>query len=103
MLIHEGEHDDPDALFAEAMSHLLAWQMDIKPMLPPSDISVLDQALSKAEKTTPEIKRRLVKACVTVVLADGQVRVNEFELLRAVCDALDCPMPQIGLLKISSY
>ncbi len=96
MLIREGSHEQPDELFAHAMSHVLAWQTGIKPSLKQSDLSVLDQALNKAEKATPEIKRRLVKACVEVVLADGQVRANEFELLRAVCDALACPMPQIG-------
>ncbi|WP_072658701.1 M48 family metallopeptidase [Mariprofundus micogutta] len=95
MLIREGRHEHPEKVFDHAMSQVLAWQTGIQPSLQQSDLSKLDQALNKADKATPEIKRRLVKACVEVVLADGQVRVNEFELLRAVCDALGCPMPQI--------
>ncbi|OIO71729.1 MAG: peptidase M48 [Zetaproteobacteria bacterium CG1_02_53_45] len=99
MLIREGSHARPDEVFAHAMSHLLAWQTGIQPSLKQSDFSLLDQALSKADRATPDIKRRLITACVAAVLADGQVRVNEFELLRAVCDALACPMPQIGFVK----
>ena len=96
-LIGQGTHQDPGALFSSAISEIFAWQLDLKPSETACDLSAMDRALSKAEKASPEIKRRLVKACVTVVLADGEVRVSEFELLRAVCDALGAPMPQIGL------
>ncbi|NWF37387.1 M48 family metallopeptidase [Mariprofundus sp. KV] len=96
-LIGQGSHHDPEALFSSAISEIFAWQLELKPSEATCDLAAMDRALSKAEKATPEIKRRLVKACVTVVVADGKVRVNEFELLRAVCDALGAPMPQITL------
>lgn len=95
-LIGQGRHQDPEALFSSAISGIFAWQIDLKLSEVTCDLAAMDRALSKAEKASSEIKRRLVKACVTVVLADGEVRVSEFELLRAVCDALGAPMPQIN-------
>lgn len=97
MLIGYGNHSRPEAVFTRAMGHLLAWQVAVGLSYDLSDLTMLDRALSKAARATPEIKKRLIQACVEVVMADGQVAVNEFELLRAVCDALDCPMPQLSL------
>jgi uncharacterized protein (UPF0276 family) len=39
------------------------------------------------------IGRRVVVACASCILADDQVTVREVEVLRAICDRLDCPMP----------
>jgi tellurite resistance protein len=38
-------------------------------------------------------KRNILLACAQTVAADGQVQVREAELLRAIADALDCPIP----------
>jgi hypothetical protein len=58
---------------------------------------VLDEALRKAERASPGIKRKLLKACVITVLSDGKTAVPEIELLRTIADALGAPMPQIRL------
>jgi len=42
---------------------------------------------------TPLLKRRLLRACGVCVSHDDQVTLREGELLRAIADALDCPMP----------
>jgi hypothetical protein len=40
-------------------------------------------------------RRPLVAACAAVICADREVTVAEAELLRGVCDMLDCPMPPL--------
>ena len=42
---------------------------------------------------TPQIKKNLIEACVQVVGADGLIQEREAELLRAIADTLDCPIP----------
>jgi Zn-dependent protease with chaperone function len=53
----------------------------------------LDRALDRLALASPVIKERVVDACARCVLADGTVTVKEAELLRAVTDALGCPLP----------
>ncbi|HVS51447.1 MAG TPA: M48 family metalloprotease [Opitutaceae bacterium] len=53
----------------------------------------LDAALDKLATASLPIKQRTLIAAAHVVNADGQVLVSEFELLRAISAALDCPMP----------
>ena len=43
------------------------------------------------------IKKNLLNACAYVVGADGVIVENEAELLRAVADTLDCPIPPLGV------
>lgn len=58
-------------------------------------LAAIDRALDRWAEASPALKRRLLAACVEVVAADGWVRVEEAELLRAVADALDCPLPPV--------
>ena len=39
------------------------------------------------------MKRNVLLACAQAVAADGQVLDREAELLRAIAEALDCPIP----------
>ena len=41
------------------------------------------------------LKRSLLQACAACVSHDNQVTVQEGELLRAISDALGCPMPPL--------
>ena len=50
-------------------------------------------ALDRLAVAAPIIKKNLLTACVQVVGADGVIQEAEAELLRAVADTLDCPMP----------
>jgi Zn-dependent protease with chaperone function len=54
-----------------------------------------DAALQELNKAVPGVKRRVVVACASCILADDQVTVREVEVLRAICDRLDCPMPPL--------
>ncbi|HWI34847.1 MAG TPA: M48 family metalloprotease [Burkholderiales bacterium] len=58
------------------------------------DVHKVSGALARLRQLAPAEKKRLVAACAEVTTADGEVRLAEHELLRAVCSALDCPMPQ---------
>jgi len=64
-------------------------------LLPPDecDITAIDNALNRLAVAGPGIKKDLLAACVQVVGADGVILEEEAELLRAIADTLDCPMP----------
>jgi len=53
----------------------------------------LDTALDRLALAAPQIKKKLIEACVHVVGADGLIQEREAELLRAIADTLDCPIP----------
>jgi hypothetical protein len=53
----------------------------------------LDAALDRLALAAPQIKRNLLEACVHVVGADGLIQERQAELLRAVAETLDCPIP----------
>ena len=53
----------------------------------------LSNALDRLNRLTPLLKRRLLRACGVCVSHDDQVTLREGELLRAIADALDCPLP----------
>ena len=53
----------------------------------------IDAALDRLAQATPIIKKNLLEACIHTVGADGVILEAEAELLRAVADTLDCPMP----------
>ncbi len=66
-------------------------------MLPPEQCTpdALRPALDKLGETSPAIKRRVLGAIVEVVAADGHVTIGEAEIVRAISDALGCPMPPL--------
>jgi Zn-dependent protease with chaperone function len=56
-------------------------------------VDQIDAALNRLAQAVPTIKKNLIEACVYTVGADGVMTENEAELLRAVADTLDCPIP----------
>jgi Zn-dependent protease with chaperone function len=56
-------------------------------------IDEIDAALTRLALALPAIKKVVITACVQVVGADGVILETEAELLRAIADTLDCPMP----------
>ena len=64
-------------------------------MLPRENCGVepLDAALNRLALAVPIIKKNLIEAAARVVGADGVILEAEAELLRAIADTLDCPMP----------
>jgi hypothetical protein len=56
---------------------------------------VVDAALNELKQLAPLRKPVFIKACVAAVMADDKLTLAEGELLRAVCAALDSPLPPI--------
>ena len=56
----------------------------------------LDAALDKLAAASGPIKQRTLTAAAHVVGADGQILIEEAELLRAISAALDVPMPPLA-------
>ncbi len=66
-------------------------------LLPPDecDLGQISTALDRLVSAAPLIKGNLLAACVAVVSADGVIIEEEAELLRAIADSLDCPIPPV--------
>lgn len=60
-------------------------------------VEPLDAALNRLALAVPIIKKNLIEAAARVLGADGVILEAEAELLRAVADTLDCPMPPLGV------
>ena len=56
-------------------------------------LSALDGSLDRLARAAPRLRERLLRASVAVVGADRRVVDAEAELLRAIADALECPVP----------
>ena len=60
-------------------------------------VETIGAALDRLALAAPIIKKNLLEACARVVGADGVILETEAELLRAVADTLDCPIPPMGV------
>jgi hypothetical protein len=58
-------------------------------------LDALGGALDALGQASPKLKKTLLIACARCVAHDGEVRIAEAELLRAVADDLECPMPPL--------
>jgi len=53
----------------------------------------IDRVLDSLAQTSPAIKKQVLETCVVCIGVDGVASLKEAELLRAIADALDCPVP----------
>ena len=58
-------------------------------------IGALDQALDRVAKAAPQVLQAVLRACAETVAHDGVLRPSEIEVMRAICDVFDCPMPPV--------
>jgi Zn-dependent protease with chaperone function len=72
--------------------------IDDRDLLPKSDISLtnFDAAVDKLNLIQPLSKKILLNACLACITADEKITSREVELLRAVADTLNCPIPPIN-------
>jgi Zn-dependent protease with chaperone function len=59
------------------------------------NIATVESALNELTLLAPLKKPFFIKACVATVMADDKLTLSEGELLRAICAALDSPLPPI--------
>lgn len=64
-------------------------------LLQPPSPKGLNQALQQLNRLAPLLKQPVVDACVDCILHDNKATLKEVELLRAICEALECPLPPI--------
>jgi Zn-dependent protease with chaperone function len=62
----------------------------------PVGLREVREALDVLAGASPALKKDILRACATAIALDGSVTVEEGELLRAISDTLDCPMPPLG-------
>jgi Zn-dependent protease with chaperone function len=99
-LAHIGNAQSSEAARAFALGiRALGWP-GVDPTLPPPnlDLQALDRALNELDAAAPPVKRQILNACAASVGADGRVTLEEGELLRAIADALGCPVPPLQSL-----
>ncbi len=75
----------------------LKWSGQTLELCPPDNcgLKAVDAALQELAGATPQLKRAVLEACAATIGEDGEVTLEEGELLRAIADSLDAPMPPI--------
>ncbi len=89
-------HDDPVAMEGAFQAGLSRLDLRAPPALTLADkmdFAAVGEALDRLEQVAPLGKRKLIAACAATIASDGKVTVEEGEILRAVSDSLDVPMP----------
>lgn len=67
------------------------------PLLPwARDWDALDKAIETLQDLEPSAKLQLLQTCANCILVDKHVPIEAAELLRAVSELLDCPMPSLA-------
>jgi Zn-dependent protease with chaperone function len=85
-----------EAAFAAAVSRLPESLHDLTLTAAQAmDLPAVDAALRRLERAAMPVRQRVVDACVHCVAADGLIISEEAEGLRAVAEALDCPLPPL--------
>jgi Zn-dependent protease with chaperone function/uncharacterized tellurite resistance protein B-like protein len=96
-VLAQAGHATPEEVavaFAAGMRGVEVPGLESRPMeLARANLGELDAALGRLTEAAPVLKRRILEACANAVSADGRLAVREAELLRAIADALDCPLP----------
>jgi hypothetical protein len=85
---------DDDIAFAAGQQQLPEVPVRLLPV-EACGLARLNAALQQLAGVAPQHRRRLVDACAAAICADRHVNVEEAELLRGICDLLDCPMPPL--------
>lgn len=98
-LAHAGVGDDPArsaAAFRAGASQLEVGDRREWPMAAQEeccDLGRIDAALGRLQEAGPWLKKNFLYAAATTVMSDREMSIEEGELLRAIADSLDCPVP----------
>ena len=97
--VGSGDAKEVQTAFAAGAPFLRA-PVDMPPALLPREncgVEQIDAALNRLALAVPIIKKNLLEASARVIGADGVILEAEAELLRAIADTLDCPIPPLGV------
>jgi len=92
--VGERQQGEAKDAYAKAMN-VLGANNESLPERGSHNLRNVDVALKRMRMASSMIKKKLLQACVTCVMADSHASVREIELLRAIADGLDCPMPPL--------
>ena len=81
-------------LFGKAAALFLGTPLELVPR-EQCTLSALDSALERSALLVPPIKKQVLSGCLVIVSHDGVITVNEAEYVRAIAEALECPIPPI--------
>lgn len=95
-LAYAGQADTAQAAAAFRKGAALLNVPDLQ-LLPPEECGLdkVDASLARLNQGVPAVKKLVLGACAETVAADGVIEENEAELLRAIADTLDCPIPPV--------
>ncbi|MCH2132721.1 MAG: M48 family metallopeptidase [Phycisphaerales bacterium] len=85
------DEDEAEAAFAAATDHL-GWREDL-PDPRSLTLRTLRSALREVRTVRFTDRKSFLEACEICILHDGQTTPREAELLRAIAESIDCPMP----------
>jgi len=90
----DGDSTSLDAAFQAGVSKL-GKAAAAFPLARQSSVNLkdFDKALEDLATTSLAIKKTILSACSVAVVHDGFVNDTQFELLRAIADTVDCPIP----------
>ncbi|MGZ4971971.1 MAG: M48 family metallopeptidase [Limisphaerales bacterium] len=57
------------------------------------NLAQIDAAVQKITESALPVKKQILNACALVVASDSLVKEEEAEMLRAIADAMGCPLP----------
>jgi Zn-dependent protease with chaperone function len=95
-LAHVGNENEAEARTAFALGANFLDAPGAQPTFVPRsewDLAAVDAALTKLAAYHEPLRRNVLLACGKTVAADDHLTNREAELLRAIADALDCPLP----------
>jgi Zn-dependent protease with chaperone function len=93
----QAEESAAQQAFAPAMEKLFSGMPARLPPMERCGLKDVDEALIRLADLRPALKEAVLDACGRCAAHDGTVTVAEADLLRAVADALDCPVPPLSL------
>ncbi len=69
---------------------------DLSPRAPGDcSMEAFGQALDKLNQVAAPAKRPIIAGALACIASDRKATIQEVELLRAICDTLDCPVPPL--------
>ncbi len=80
---------------AQFTGALASFGLPVQAMPAQFDADALAVALQRLDACVPLLKKPMLNTFAELVLADGELTVSETELLRAIAEQLNCPMPPL--------
>jgi hypothetical protein len=95
-LAYAGQEQGPRATeaFSRAIAHLQLGPLEMLPR-EQAGLKAVNAALDALNEVAPRFKRMVLMACAESITADGMITPGEAELLRAIAETLDCPIPPV--------